>query len=387
MTRALVVCSLLLAVAAGGAASAPATDRETVHALVWKGRTLSLARLDAVTLIARGGSLALGRLQGSFYADTLGDRVAVASPGTGIVVVDTRRRRVAWRIQRGMLVRAVAWLSPSRLLVAEHGGTLLLDPHRKRIVGRSDYDGLVRASARWDGGLVLLAHRNEGEIRPARLVVVGPGVRTRSVELDRIPAGWASGPTGQTPFNHAQPALAVDRDGGRAFVAGGSQLATIDLSTLVVSYSGAERTLQKVTTGPRRSAGWLGGGTLALAGADESWRDDGVASTPFGLRLVTAGGVRLVDERATDVRTTDGLALAYGVHYIAGRTVGIGITAYDVQGVPRWRLFGASPVTEVVVVDELAYVWASGRWHAVELATGAIVGSSPLSNQKLIGGS
>jgi len=36
------------------------------------------------------------------------------------------------------VVRAVAWLSPSNLLVAEHGSVLLLDPNRKRIVSAAD---------------------------------------------------------------------------------------------------------------------------------------------------------------------------------------------------------------------------------------------------------
>lgn len=287
-----VVAGMLAAAVALSAGTGTAGERDLVHALLFQGRTVSLAALDPTTLAQHGRLVPLGRAEGSVSSDRLGNRLAVASAGAGIVIVDTRRMRVTWRLPRGRLVRAASWVAPNRLLVAEHGSVLLLDPVRKRIVGRSQYDGLVVASARWSGGLVLLAHRSEGEIGPARLIVVGPGARTRSVDLDRILAGWASGPTGQVPFNRAQPGLAVDPGGGRAFVAGGTQVATIDLATLVVEYRGAERTLQKVATGPRRSAAWLGEGALAVTGSDESVTGRTLASTPFGLRYVTSAGVR-----------------------------------------------------------------------------------------------
>lgn len=372
-----VVAGLLAAAIALIAGTGTAGGRDPLHGLVFQGRTVSLVALEPATLAQRGRLLPLGRAQGSVSADTLGTRLAVASAGSGIVVVDTRRMLVTWRLPRGRLVRAVAWLAPDRLLVAEHGGVLLLDPVRKRVVARGDYDGVVSGFARWSEGLVLLTRRNEGEINPARLVVVGPGARTRTVELDRIAAGWASGPTAQTPFSRAEPGLAVDPALGRAFVVGGTQIASVDLSTLSVSHSGAERTLQKLATGPRRSAAWLGDGVLAVSGADERLVDGLPTSQPFGLRLVTGHGVRVIEEQATAVREGGGLALAYGVRYREGRGAGIGLAAYDRQGALRWRLFGEAPVADVKVGNGLAYVWAGGRWNVVELATGAVIGSPP----------
>ena len=371
MTRVLVVVLVLAAALAGGAASASSTD--VVHAIVWQGRTMSLATLDATSFEPRGRLFALGRAQGSVSTDRRGDTLAIASAGTGIAVVDTRRMKVLWRLDRGRLVRSLSWVSPTRLLVLEHGGVLLLDTAKKRIVARAEFDGLVLASHRWARGVVVLAFPNEGSIEPARLVVVGPGVRVRTVELSRVAAGWASGPTTTHDFNRAQPGLAVDAGGGRAFVAGGPHLATIDLSSLGVSYSGSERALQKLSTGPRRSAVWLGSGLLAVAGADDRLVGDTVTTTPLGLRFVTPDGVRLIDDRVTDVRAAAGLVLAYGHRYTSGRYEGAGLAAYDRAGTLRWRLFDDASIGSVPVAAGRAYVSTGDGLSVVELATGQIL--------------
>ncbi|MCZ7587492.1 MAG: hypothetical protein M5U27_01240 [Gaiella sp.] len=370
------IAAVLVVAAAFVTAGASASGTATVHALVWEKNTLSLATLDATTLAPRARPLALGRAQGEVFTDSLGERLAVASAGAGIVIVDTRRMGVLWRLPRGRLVRAVSWLSPTRLLVVEHGGVLLLDPLRKRIVARSDFDGVVLASAKWSNGLVLLAFRNEGSIEPARLFVVGPGVGVRTTELSRIAAGWASASTSEGDVNSAQPALAVDAVGGRAFVAGGPHLATIDLASLSVSYVGSERTLQKWASGPRRSAAWLGDGVLAVAGADEKWTGAGTTSTPFGLRYVSSSGVRVIDENATLVNAAGGLALAYGNRYTNGGTEGIGLIAYDRAGAFRWRLFDDTPISSLTVAGNRAYVWAGRRLQVVDLVAGAVIGGT-----------
>ena len=374
MTRALLAVLAVSAAFVGGAASAPAS--ETVNALVWQGRTVSLATLDARSFEPRGRLLALGRAQGEVHTDRLGDRLAVASAGVGVAVVDTRRAKVLWRLERGRLVRALTWISPRGLLVLEHGGALLLDPVRKTILARSDFDGVVLSAAKWSQGLVVLAFRNEGSIEPARLFVIGPSVRVRGIELSRIAAGWASGPTSAHDFNHAQPGLAVDQEAGRAFVAGGAHLATVDLSTLALAYSGAERTLQKMTTGPRRNVAWLGDGVLAVAGADDRVDGERLTSMPFGLRFFTSDGVRIVDERATQVSTAAGLPLAFGHRYTDGRHEGTGLAAYDRTGALRWRLFGDAAIGSFTVVDGRAYVWSARRVHVVEIASGTVLAAA-----------
>lgn len=375
MTRLVLVPVLAAAALAGSSSAAPVAP--PVHALVYQGQTVSLATLDAATFRPRGRLLPLGRGQGSVFVDRLGDRLAVASAGIGVAVVDTRRAKLVWRLPRGALVRAIAWLSPSRLLVAEHGSVLLLDPLRRRIVSRADYESNVVGAARWGQGLVLLAEWGRGSIEPARLVVVGPGPRIRTVELAGIAAGRDGGENNQGPFRTASPALAVDAAGGRAFVAGAAQVATVDLASLAVDYRGAERTLQKASSGPRRAAAWLGGGVLALAGDDLAaggGDEPAPTSTPFGLRFVTAAGVRMVDERATDVRVTGGLALAYGVRYVDGRAAGMGLAAYDAGGARRWQLFGDTAIGPFAVANGLAYVRTPGRVNVVDVAHGRVVG-------------
>ena len=371
-----VVAALLAGLVALAGGTGTAGGREPVHALLFQGQTVSLASLDATTLAQQGRQLAIGRAHGSVSTDRLGSRLAIASAGAGIVVVDTRQMRVVWRLARGRLIRAVAWLSPSRLLVVEHGGALLLDPSRRRIVGHTRFEGVVLDTVRWSQGLVALASRNEGSIDPARLVVIGPGVRTRIVEVARIAAGWAPGPSDGVPFNRAIPGLAVD-SAGRALVAGGPHLATIDLASLEVSYGRTERTLQKVTTGPRRSAAWLGDGILALSGADERWTEAGSSSEPFGLRYLSSAGVRIVDPDATDVRAAADLALAFGSRSADGRVHGIGLAAYGRDGALRWRLFGDAPVSSLTLANGLAYVWVAGRWNVVEVVSGTVLGSAP----------
>ena len=375
MTRVLVAVVVLSAALAGGATSAASTD--VVHAIVWQGRTMSLATLDATSFAPRGRLLALGRAQGSVSTNRRGETLAIASAGTGIAVVDTKRMKVLWRLERGRLVRSLFWVSATRLLVLEHGGVLLLDTAKGRIVARADFDGSVLAAQRWARGVVVLAFRNEGSIEPARLVVVGPGVRVRTVELSRVAAGWGSGPTTTYDFNRALPGLAVDAGGGRAYVAGGPHLAMIDLSSLDVAYSGPERALQKLSTGPRRSAAWLGSGLLAVAGADDRLAGGTVTTMPLGLRFVTPDGVRLIDDRVTDVRVAGSLVLGYGYRYTSGRYEGAGLAAYDRAGTLRWRLFDGASIGSVPVVDGRAYVSTGGSMNVVELATGRVLSAVP----------
>lgn len=366
----------VLAAAVLAASSSAAPVAQPAFALVYQGQAASLATLDATTFRPRGRLLPLGRGQGSVFADRLGDRLAVASAGIGVAVVDTRREKLVWRLPRGALVRAVAWLSPSRLLVVEHGSVLLLDPLRKRIVSRGEYEGAVVATARWRQGLVLLAERGRGSIEPARLVVVGPGARMRAVDLAGIAAGWDGGENNQGPFVMASPALAVDVAGGRAFVAGGMQVAAVDLASLGVQYRSAERTVQKAGSGPRRAAAWLGDGVLAVAGDDLAAGGGDhttLASTPFGLRFVTAAGVRVVDARATNVRVAGDLVLAYGVRHAGGQAVGMGVAAYDADGVRRWQLFGDRAIGFLTVANGLAYVRTPGRVHVLDVASGRVL--------------
>lgn len=379
MLRAALAIVALVSALTSAAASPAGGSAQTVHAIVWQRNTVSLASLDLTTLAPRGRLLPLGRAQGGVSADRLGDRLAIASAGIGLLVVDTKQMRVVWRLPGGPHVRAVSWLSPRRLLVAQHGVVQLLDPVTRRTLARTRYEGNVVSSARWRDGLVLLVEGGSGKLEPARLVVVDNGARIRTVEFGQIQSGADGGENNQGPYRTAHPGLAVDTSAGTAFVAGGLVVARVDLRTLAATYSGSERTVQKLAAGPRRSAAWLGDGTLAVAGSDESATgadNRSLTSTPFGLRYVRADSVTVVNDRATEVSVANGLALAYGVRYVGGRLEGVGLTAYDRAGAVRWHLFEDTPVDAVQIARAFAYVWLGRGVTIVDVATGSVLGTA-----------
>jgi len=92
MKRAVVM--MVVAGALAGSAASSSSTGSTVDALVYQDRAVLLASLDATTLEPRGRMLPLGRGQGSVFTDRLGDRLAVASAGIGVAIVDTRRAKL-----------------------------------------------------------------------------------------------------------------------------------------------------------------------------------------------------------------------------------------------------------------------------------------------------
>jgi hypothetical protein len=152
-------------------------------------------------------------------------------------------------------------------------------------------------------------------IGAATLAVAAPGgVRTVPLPLD----------AGTDPPAVAQPGLAVSPDGSRAVVVpGGSRVLDVDLRTLAV----AERELSEPVSllgrlrawlepqalakgpleGPVRSAAWLPGDRIAVAGWD--YRQVGDRAM-----VSEAAGVRLIDTRDWSVRT-----LAEGATAVAAR--------------------------------------------------------------------
>lgn len=201
------------------------------------------------------------------------------------------------------------------------------------------------------------------EIAPARLDVIGPDGRTRTLAVSRIRAGGEGGELNQG--RSELPGFAVDRAGNRAFLVGGDGLvAAVDLGTLAVSYR--PQAHAKQASGPLREAAWLDG-IVAVTGYDASIGANGAPATrPYGLRFwdTRTGDLRTIDERASRLAVGAGLVLAYG-----GET---GLTAYRPDGTPLWHLFGETAVDRLVVAAADAYVWAGGAVHAVELAAGAV---------------
>ncbi|HEY7731550.1 MAG TPA: hypothetical protein VH950_11660 [Gaiellaceae bacterium] len=362
---------------------------DTVLVLSRRGAGATLSSRDALTLAPVGRTVPVGPGPEVWARSPGGGHLALGSSQSGLTIVDLRRLRVTWRLPRGILARALAWVSPRRLLLVEHGAVLAVDPLAHRIVGRADYEGEVRQVALWQQGIVALASPGTGRVEPARLVVVGPGVTLRSVELPAIRAGVDGGEDNQGRWRSQSPALAVDAAGGRAYVAGGDRVVTVDLSTLAADPDGVVREPQKVASGPTRYAAWLGDGTLAISGYDldvrrDPQQGDVVDGVPYGLRYLRGGSLRVVDREALQVKAAGGLALVFGNPWWRGAVPGDGLAAYDTAGALRWRALPDAAVESVTVAGGRAYALAQGRWHVVDVRSGRVLSSPPASASLLL---
>lgn len=354
-------------------AGASAKQGAYVLALVWEDQTATIRLLDSATLAPRGGALPLVRTSAGPHAFSPdGRRLALQTRKHGVRILAVPSLRILRTVRVPFVTWGLLWQSARRLLILEHGSVLVVDPLTGRVVTRRGWNADVLAWKPWNGGAVVLAARSSGGIEPVRLLVVGRDLRIREVEVPRIVAGVDGGENNQGPWRTATPALALDSAGGRAFVAGGPTVATVDLKTLTIRHYAPARTPQKLSLGPRRVAAWLGDGTLAVSGADYSIEGDTQRMTPYGLRLVDvdAGDTRIVDPRATDVAAAGELALAVG-YDSTSRAAGMGLAAYDRTGKVAWRRWEGARIESPRVVAGRAYAYVGrNTWHVLDPATG-----------------
>jgi hypothetical protein len=203
-----------------------------------------------------------------------------------LLVVDPRRLRrlgtIRLRSPWWEWPYASSWLGPSRVLLAGSGNfqepdgaanataVTVVDPAARRVVAQRTLPGELLASGRLPDGLVLLAGPPEG-IGPARVAVVDAGGRARTVSLPGIAAGFqepADWSQAGASSRRAQPSLAVDPDGRRAFVVGAGTPVAVVEQWQWLRPSGLQlvdtRTWQAATIQPDASgAVWAGGRLLA----------------------------------------------------------------------------------------------------------------------------
>jgi hypothetical protein len=244
---------------------------------------------------------------------------------------------------------------------------------------------------RTPGGFVLLVGPEEG-FGPARIVVADANAVLRSTTLDVV-AGYTQ-PDGEPyVFRQRLPGLAVDPEGGRAFVVTPeNQVVEIDLATLAVRRHDLSQAVSllgrlhdwlepaahaKASDGPVRTARWLGNGMLAVTGNDghatvSGGRIERQTWTPAGLKLIDTAtwSVRPIDDRVSGFVFADGLLLATGST--------IGLVGYSPYGAARFALFPDRSPWVSAVVDGHAYVGFGGgpdqTLTVVDLATGQVVG-------------
>lgn len=331
-----------------------------------------------------------------------GARAAAGGEGAGLEIVNVKRMELAGHAARrlGWSVHPISWPTANRVLALEWnerigGQTLLVaDPVSHRAVKRIAFDGYstwVRA-----GNSVVAVGGQVDAIGPARLLVVDQEGATRSVQLDRIPAGGRveAGVSEEEPtYRVASPGLAVDPAIRHAYVVGQTGLvADIDLATLAVTYHEVSRPASllrrfldwvqpaahaKLMNGWTRQAVSLGAGKLAVAGSDY----DGLTGHPSsGLELfdLESGTRRFLNAGSSYAQAAGGVLLAGGGSYDGRAQVssGVGLTAYTYDGEKLWHALGDEPVWWFQVTGGYAYVGGPDAYpptvRVIDLADGSV---------------
>lgn len=414
--------ALALIVGAGAAVAAASNESsaeqgvagavpKVLLAIRWQHDRGTLVRLDGRTLRQAARGLPLGRFtsSASFSPDRRQLVLAREQP-TALRFVDltTLRRSFDLPLRETGFATTTAWLTARRLLALvslDDGGHLLLvvDPVARRIVSRQTIDGRIEQIGRGRERLLLLLAPAD-RIGAARLLAAGPDGRIETAPLPRTLAG--SRKDGSSPLLHGRlPGLAVDADGGRAYVlAAGAPVAEVELKTMHVSYRQLhqQRSLSsrlaawllpsaqaKGIAGPQRQALWLGDGVLALTGVDDQTSID--AKGNWHYRFDPAG-LTLIDTRTWSRRTIDDrvtTAWRLGPTLLALRSDPGGgpptLVGYDHGG---RLLYTAGLQTNGIVhpAGETAYVETSdNRLVRLDGRTGAILARAPASGLSLIG--
>jgi hypothetical protein len=405
MGRIAAVVALLLAVCV---AAAPAgTKSERVYALLSESQPAVLAEVDARTLKpVSSARVQLGRLgPWSFSPD---DKVLAVSTGyvprSGVAApvqlrfVDLVGMRLTGSVRLGPdpglstgqvnPVVLVSWITPNTVVAIRQRANRALqlvgvDTGTRTVRWRKPLSGVVLASARAGGELVLLVGK-EAQIVAPRIAVVDARGRIRSAELTRLRAGWtwdagATPPVGETRM----PGLAVDSAVRTAYVAAPSGLiAEIALDGLGVRYHALRGTFAKYRSGADRQAVSLGEGILAVAGSNSTVEKNAKGelfqnTRGSGLELVDTrmGTTRSIDVTATAVAAWRGGLVSASSAWDSrlSEQRGGGLAIFDRAGVLRARLLEGRSVSLVGVHGDLAYVYDS-EFIAVDLAAGRVIG-------------
>lgn len=312
-------------------------------------------------------------------------RIATTKLGDGSVA------GMAWTADRVNLVLRT-WCCPGSFVVVG------LSARTHKVISRRRFERNVIDVRRAGGALVVLTSPEIG-IGAASMLVVDAGGGLRSAALDQIAAGLDVPDESGSPASSRQsiPGLAVDAEGGRAFVVpGGGPVAEVSLATLSVSYHTVAEPVSllgrvhawleptaaaKGLNGPVREAQWLGAGLLAVAGADETaLQVDNqlrVTRAPVGLRLLDTNtwGSRLIDRGADDVHVDGGLLLATGWRMSSDEMQsGMGIAVYGFDGARRAAALQGSAAFVDLSFRGRAYMSVIGEraTQVVDLATGAV---------------
>jgi hypothetical protein len=406
------VAALALALGVGGGGGTPPVETpptpvpEGVLGIFWNEDRGGgeLARLDPLTLkpVAPRLELVSANATADFSPDY--GRLALVYPQPTIVqIVDVRALKSLGSFDLGIegWVTYVAWERGSLFAVVEDerdggGAVVTSDPVGRRVLERHRISGTILHAKRGASGqVVLLVAPSEG-IGPLRLTVVGAkGMAT--TPIPGFAGGWESVQEGDDVQTRQRiPALVVDEVGERALVVSGRAVAEISLRNLAVRTHTLSQRVSllgrlrdwlepeaeaKAIEGPERAVRWVGDSLVAVSGRHDHVSPAVEASwtTPAGLALIDVRDwtVRRLDDRTTSFSFAHGMLLAYGATWDSRTqaSVGMGLTAYGLDGKRRFHLFAEEPVSYVETAGPYAYVALAegGEIPVVDLRSGRVV--------------
>jgi hypothetical protein len=331
-----------------------------------------LHRVDPVRLTPLGPSFPLGLFSADRSFSPDGSTLAVIAQDRPVVrFVDVERMRVlgdARLAADGEVVHVLRWTERGLVAVVDppSGSKLVwLDPTRRRVTRVLRYRGEL-ADFRLAAGRIVVLEWPGSRVAPVRLNVIDADGRARSIRVDRIRGGWQR--KGRDVVRMAEPALAVDPEGERAWLADADgEICEVVLDSLVVRCNTVRTLMKNGAPWSRRQLKLVAPGTLALSGWEKP---------DAGPRAARSIGLWLVDTRTWKRRLLDrGIG---SFRFAGGVIVGVrrnGVTAYDPAGALRYRVEEPLQLGVISTTGPYLYVPATDEHTVVvDLATGRVLG-------------
>ncbi len=331
----------------------------------------TLSQVDPATLRPVGRSLRVGVFNADRAFSPDGSTLALVSQKRAVLrFVDLGRMRATGQATLAM-EGDVQWLRwTSRGLVAlvdlARGSKLVwLDPSTRKITRTLRYRGEL-VDPRLANGRIVAVEWPSGRVDPIRLNVIDADGRARSTRVERIQGGWER--RGGQVVRMAEPGLAVDPAGERAWVADGDgEICEVTLASLSVRCAAVRTLAKNGSPWSRRQLKLVAPGTLALSGWEKP---------TAGPRAPRAIGLWLVDttrwERRLLDREIDSFRAAAGVVVGVRRN---GVTAYGSDGARRYGIEEPRQLGVIATTGPYLYVPRSdGRTVVADLASGRVLG-------------
>ena len=361
-----VLAAAALATAAGGTG-------ETYWGLRYSQGNATLSRVDPVALQPLGPSLRLGGYSADRAFSPDGSTLAIVYQQLPLVrFVDLERMRAVGdaRLSDNAVVDQLRWTDRGLVALVDppRGFRLAwLDPVQRRITRVLRYRG-EPGDFRLAAGRIVVVEWPAGRVGPVRLNVVDADGRARSTPVERISGGWERKGTTTTVTRMAEPGLAVDPAGERAWLADADgEICEVTLDSLAVRCNAVRSLAKNGAPWSRRQLKLVADGTLALSGWEKPTAGPRAAKS-IGLWLVETSTWR----RRLLAPGIDSFRAAGGV--VVGVRLG-GVTAFGVDGAPRYRI--EEPLQLGVISTTGPYLYVprlDGRTVVAELATGRVLG-------------